>query len=108
MSYIIIAVGPVVKRPVMFQLLSFPTVYPPTFSINCTTIMFPPTTISWFLDQSLFDVRGMNSAYQNVRNALTTTYDSVLTVSGGQAGTYRCTASNSRGSDSAEIFVDGM
>ena len=72
--------------------------------------MFPPTEVSWFLNQSPLTVGTMNQMYsasQIVRDTLSTTYDSVLTVRGGQGGRYRCDVSNNRGPASGELFVNG-
>ena len=103
-----LADGPIVATSA-FHLLSHDHHYPPTFTLTCTTMAFPPTTLTWTLNGSSLDLSTNNSfsSAQQLRDARSSTYDNILTVSGAEVGDYNCSVSNDRGARSANITVKG-
>ena len=94
--------------PVEFQLLSGVYEYPPTFIINCSSTVSPPTTLEWTFNGLPVDLTSSSfSSSQQLRNAVSSTYDNILTVAGARAGQYSCSVSNDRGAYSGNITVEG-
>ena len=106
MSFPPIPDGPVVRDPIAFTLqtdLLSPT---PSFSLNCTSHSFPPTELSWSRDEQPLPLReAPYQSSQQLCDALSTTYDNLLTVTGSLPGLYSCTAANERGSQSNTLNV---
>ena len=107
--FFLLAAGPVLASPVEFSLLSHFYDYPPTFSINCISTAFPPAQLRWRLNGSPLDTSASISfsSSQQLRDAVTSTYHNILTVSGAIGGQYSCSVSNDRGTNSANITVNG-
>ena len=100
--------GPVIASPVKFQLLSHAHDYPPTFTVTCISSAFPPTRLEWSLNGSPLDLSSNNfSSSQQMRNATSSTYYNILTVSGASVGQYSCSVANDRGTNSANTTVNG-
>ena len=98
--------GPVVLETISFTLLTDLSSSPPSYSLNCTTQSFPPTEVSWSRDGQPLPLSGETyQSSQQLRDALSTTYDNFLTVNGSLPGLYNCMATNERGSQSTMLDV---
>ena len=98
--------GPVVRDPIAFTLLTDLLSPTPSFSLNCTSHSFPPTELSWSRDEQPLPLsEAPYQSSQQLRDALSTTYDNLLTVNGSLPGLYNCTAANERGSQSNTLDV---
>ncbi len=74
---------------------------PGSFTLTCTSIGSPATTITWMKDGSPLVINGTTYCMeQTVTERPTSTYDNVLTIvdSGSSFGTYSCEVSNALGS----------
>lgn len=89
----------------VFRLLSHAYDYPPTFSITCISTAFPPTTLEWRLNGSILS--NSFSSSKQLRDAVSSTYYNILTVNGASVGQYSCSVANDRGTNSANITVNG-
>ena len=95
-----------VLEPTSFTLLTDLSSSPPSFSLNCTTQSFPPTEVRWSRDGQSLPLSGETyQSSQQLRDALSTTYDNLLIVNGSLPGLYNCMATNERGSQSAVLDV---
>ena len=102
------AAGRTIASPVEFQLLSHASAYPPIFTLTCISTAFPPTTLEWSLNGSPLDLSSNSfSSSQQMRDASSSTYYNILTVSGASVGRYSCSVANDRGTNSANITVNG-
>ena len=100
--------GPTIPSPVEYRLLSHPYAYPPIFTVTCISTTFPPTTLEWRLNGSPLDLSSNTfSSSQQLRDAASSTYHNILTVSGASVGQYSCSVSNDRGANAANITVNG-
>ena len=100
--------GPVLETPVRFHLLTALSTRPPSFTLNCTSSHSPPTTVTWTRNGETLNSNSPYSISRVLKNATSTTYNSLLTVQGSLEGEYSCTVANDRGSHSADLNVVGM
>ena len=104
----VFAAGPILASPVEFQLLSHAYDYPPTFTVTCISRAFPPTRLEWTLNGSPLDLSSNSfSSSQQMRDASSSTYYNILTVSGASEGQYSCSVANDRGINTAGLTVNG-
>lgn len=95
-----------------FILLSF---YPVNFKIECSSLTYPPTNVTWFKDNNeIIPSAPEYVTYQIMEDGKTTNYTSVLEVNGSNApgvlhaGEYSCMLANGDGSSTMNILVQGL
>ena len=79
------------------------------FTLNCTSMDSPATTVIWTKDSELLSDYPL---HQILRDGVTATYDSFVEINadlGGLVGTYSCSVLNSAGlSGAASLSVQGQ
>lgn len=79
------------------------------FTLNCTSINSPATTVIWTKDR---EVVSDEESYQILRDGLTATFDNILVVNSTPdelMGTYSCSVLNSAGQSNVETLnVQGI
>jgi len=100
--------GPVLETLVGFHLLTALSSHPPSFTLNCTSSHSPPTMVTWTRNGETLTSSSPYSISRVLKNAVSTTYNSLLTVQGSLEGEYSCAVANDRGSNSATLTVVGM
>ena len=80
----------------------------PVFTLTCTSTGGPATTVTWTRDGATVSYDDDHVLTQTVTVASTSTYITVLTVTGRELGSYQCTVANDRGSAySQSLMVEG-
>lgn len=75
------------------------------FTLNCTSMDSPATTVIWTKDSELLSDYPL---YQILRDGVTATYDSFVEITADLDGTYSCSVLNSAGlSSAASLSVQG-
>ena len=75
------------------------------FTLNCTSMDSPATTVIWTKDSELLSDYPL---YQILRDGVTATYDSFVEINADLDGTYSCSVLNSAGlSSAASLSVQG-
>ena len=81
------------------------------FTLNCVSSGSPATTVYWKKDGRLLVESDTYRMTQILQNGATSTYYSLLTVHSGPyalVGEYSCEVSNSLGTDTKSISVEGQ
>ena len=97
-----------ITQPLQFSLQSAPTADQPVFTLTCISTGGPATTVTWTRDRAPVFYDADHVLTQTVTDTLASTYSSVLTVTGGEPGSYQCSITNARGSSfSQSLMVEG-
>ena len=84
--------------------------YSPNFSLNCTSMGSPATTVTWRRDEMVLSRGGQYEMTQILLNGATATYVNILVVSGTPSslrGVYSCDIWNGIGTATMNITING-
>ena len=92
-----------------FQLTSVLNASTPTFTLTCTSIGGPATTVSWTVNNhTVAEDSAHHITSQILIDAETATYNHTLAVTGRTEGEYECKVSNRDFSASKNLMAMGM
>ena len=94
-----------VPDDVQFSLISPLNALTPIFTLTCTSIGGPATTVTWTRDTSVLTNSNEYSLSQMVLDSVTATYSNQLTVTGRLPDRYQCNIGNGEGSDIEDLQV---
>ena len=105
-KYHISATGNLVVSSIQFQLTSELNTPTPTFTLTCTSTGGPATNVSWTSNSSAVTEDSAHKITSQVlTNAITATYNHILTVTGRLVGEYECNASNNKPSSASRMLA---
>ena len=81
----------------------------PQFTLTCVSTGGPATTVTWTRDGATVSYNAAHVLTQTVTDLVNVNYSNVLTVTGREPGTYQCSVTNDRGSNSSQkLDVKGI
>ena len=81
----------------------------PQVTLTCVSTGGPATTVTWTRDGAAVYYDATHVLTQTVTEQSTITYSNVLRVTGREPGTYQCSVTNDRGSNTSQNFtIEGI
>ena len=96
--------------PVSVVSLQRTTGHSPNFTLNCTSMGSPATTVIWRKDEMVLSSGGQYEMIQTLQDGVTATYNNILVVSGTPSallGVYSCSILNEIGTATRNITING-